>query len=102
MSSIEDRGVLIDGQRTFPPSAEFSRKAHIGSIEEYNKLYKKSIDDPEGFWAEIAEKELTWFNRWDKGLEKNLVDVLEEGLHFIFKPVSINDLLRKVREVLDK
>jgi DNA-binding response OmpR family regulator len=28
--------------------------------------------------------------------------VLEEGINFIFKPVSVNDLLRKVREVLDK
>ncbi|UCE79781.1 MAG: response regulator [Nitrospiraceae bacterium] len=28
--------------------------------------------------------------------------VLEKGLHFIFKPVAVNDLLRKVREVLDK
>jgi acetyl-CoA synthetase len=71
MSSIEGKGVLIDRQRTFPPSAEFSRKAHIGSIEEYNKLYKKSIDDPEGFWAEMAEKELTWFNRWDKAMESD-------------------------------
>ncbi len=46
-------------------------KAHIKSLEEYEALYKKSIDDPEAFWAEAA-KELHWFKPWDKVLEWNL------------------------------
>ncbi len=53
-------------KRTFPPSKDFSEKAHIKSIAEYEKLYKRSVEDPEGFWAEMAEKNLKWFKKWDK------------------------------------
>jgi len=63
----------MEENRTFPPSKEFSRKAHIKSMEEYQKIYKRSVDDPEGFWAEMAEKELTWYKKWDKVLEYDFV-----------------------------
>ena len=56
-------------ERTFPPSPEFSKNAHIKSIAEYEKIYKRSVEDPEGFWAEMAEKQLTWFKKWDKVLD---------------------------------
>jgi acetyl-CoA synthetase len=57
--------------RVFPPPAEFSAKAYIKSVEEYEALYKKSIEDPEGFWAGVAA-DLHWFKKWDKVLEWNL------------------------------
>ncbi|MEK7197089.1 MAG: AMP-binding protein, partial [Nitrospirota bacterium] len=63
--------VLMQEKRHFPPSKEFSKRSHIKSLEEYEKIYKRSIDDPEGFWAEMAEKNLTWFKKWDKVLEYN-------------------------------
>ncbi len=61
--------VLLAEKRTFPPPGEISKKAHIKSIEEYEKIYKRSVEDPEGFWGEMAEKQLTWFKKWDKVLE---------------------------------
>ncbi|MEW6117052.1 MAG: acetate--CoA ligase [Nitrospirota bacterium] len=63
--------VLMEEKRTFPPSKEFSAKAHIKSFAEYEKLYKRSVEDPDGFWGEFAEKQLTWFKKWDKVLEWN-------------------------------
>ncbi len=63
--------VLMAESRTFPPAEEFSKKAHIKSIAEYEKIYRRSVDDPEGFWGEMAEKNLTWFKKWDKVLEYN-------------------------------
>ncbi|UCE72697.1 MAG: acetate--CoA ligase [Nitrospiraceae bacterium] len=69
MSEKESIQVLMSEMRTFPPSEEMSKKAHIGSIDEYEKMYKKSVEDPEGFWSEIAEKNITWFKKWDKVLE---------------------------------
>ena len=57
--------------RVFPPPPEFSARAHIKSLEEYETLYKQSIDDPETFWAGVAN-DLHWFKRWDKVLEWNL------------------------------
>jgi len=65
----ESIDVLLAEKRTFPPSSEFSKKAHIKDLSEYEKIYKKSVDDPDGFWAEMAEKQLTWFKKWDKVCE---------------------------------
>jgi acetyl-CoA synthetase len=44
--------------------------ADISSIDDYNRDYKRSVDNPEGFWADIASK-LTWQKPWDKVLEWN-------------------------------
>ncbi|HTB08159.1 MAG TPA: acetate--CoA ligase [Bacteroidia bacterium] len=46
--------------------------ARITSFEEYNSEYKKSVDNPESFWAEIAEN-FTWKKKWDKVLEWDFV-----------------------------
>ncbi len=35
----------------------------------YQKMYKRSIDDPEGFWAEMAEEFVSWDAKWNKVLE---------------------------------
>lgn len=42
----------------------------ISTFEEYKTNYKKSVDDPEQFWAEIAEN-FTWQKKWDKVLDWN-------------------------------
>ena len=65
----ENIEVLSTEKRTFPPSKEFSKRAHIKSMKEYEQIYRKSVDDPEKFWGEMAEKNLTWFKKWDKVLE---------------------------------
>jgi acetyl-CoA synthetase len=54
--------------RLFPPPPEFSRRAHIKSREEYDKLYRESIDQPEQFWGRMAEN-IHWFKKWDKVLD---------------------------------
>src|SRR5207245_2195057 len=61
---------LLKEQRVFPPSPEFSRQAHIHSLEVYDSISKRAFDDPEGFWADIAS-ELHWFEPWEKVLEWN-------------------------------
>jgi acetyl-CoA synthetase len=61
---------ILREHRVFPPPAEFAAKAHIKSLEEYESLYRKSIDDPESFWAGVA-KELHWFTPWTKVLDWN-------------------------------
>jgi acetyl-CoA synthetase len=56
--------------RVFPPSPEFSSKAHIKSLEEYERIYNEAKADPEKFWGEVAEQ-LHWFKKWDRVLEWN-------------------------------
>ena len=42
-----------------PVKEHIAAGAKIGSLDEYRRLYKESIDDPEGFWARQAER-LDW------------------------------------------
>ena len=58
----------LDEARVFNPPAEFSAKARIKSLDEYKKLYKESINDPDTFWAREAS-ELTWQKPWDQVLD---------------------------------
>ena len=39
----------------------------IANLKDYQQAYKKSVDDPEGFWAEIAGT-FHWRKKWDKVL----------------------------------
>jgi acetyl-CoA synthetase len=54
---------LLRENRVFDPPPEFSAKAHIKSLKEYEALYRRSVEDPDRFWAEAA-RELDWFSPW--------------------------------------
>ncbi|MGD8926114.1 MAG: acetate--CoA ligase [Thioalkalispiraceae bacterium] len=44
--------------------ADFASKAHINA-QSYQEMYQRSVDDPDGFWAEQAEKFIDWYQKWD-------------------------------------
>ncbi len=48
----------------YDPTEETKNQAHIGSFEEYKKMYDYSIEQPEEFWAEQAER-ISWFKKWN-------------------------------------
>ena len=48
----------------YEPTKETKNQAHIGSFEEYKKMYDYSIEQPEEFWAEQAER-ISWFKKWN-------------------------------------
>ena len=54
--------------RLFDPPKHFAERARIGSLEEYRALYRRSMEDPEGFWREQATS-LTWSKPFDRVLE---------------------------------
>jgi acetyl-CoA synthetase len=61
--------VLKEG-RVFKPSPQFAARAHVRSLAEYEKLWSRAKDDPEGFWGEQA-RSLDWFQTWQKVLVWN-------------------------------
>ncbi|XP_041356714.1 acetyl-coenzyme A synthetase, cytoplasmic-like isoform X2 [Gigantopelta aegis] len=55
----------------FEPPQDLRNEAHVKSLEQYQQLYKKSVDHPEEFWSDIA-KQFYWKNfTTDKFLEYN-------------------------------
>jgi acetyl-CoA synthetase len=69
-SSVESQNLdsSLRENRVFAPSAEFAAKAHVRGVEEYEAMYRRSVEQPEEFWAEAAG-ELEWFAPWTKVLE---------------------------------
>ena len=59
----------LNENRIFKPAKNFSRTAHISSLEEYQELFRKSMKNPEKFWAEQAAETLAWRKKWKKVLE---------------------------------
>jgi len=76
---------MMDEKRKFTPSKEVCQNAYIKSMAEYKKIYRRSIEDPQGFWAEMAEQ-LEWYKKWDKVL----VEDFKEGKHEWFVGGKIN------------
>lgn len=50
--------------KTYPVDAAVASRAFVDN-DKYLEMYQRSVDDPEGFWAEQAEALLTWFKPWD-------------------------------------
>ncbi len=61
---------VLQEQRRFECPEHFRQQAHISSLEDYERVYRDSVEHPEQFWGGIAE-ELHWFKKWDKVLEWN-------------------------------
>ncbi|CEG49410.1 acetate-ligase [Plasmopara halstedii] len=51
--------------KAYPVPDGFSTVAHVQSIEQYESMYKQSLDDPEQFWGELGRKHLDWFRPFD-------------------------------------
>ena len=63
---------LMTEERIFNPPADRQAEAYVKSMDEYRALYKRSMEDPDGFWAERAEQLISWDKKWDKVLEADL------------------------------
>jgi acetyl-CoA synthetase len=66
MSDItSDELRMIKESGLYYPNPEKVRETHHSSADAFNALLRKSQDDPETFWAEVAD-ELHWIKRWEK------------------------------------
>ncbi len=51
--------------KTYPVSQSAKQRAWIDD-DKYLSMYRRSIEDPDGFWAEQAEEFISWSKKWDK------------------------------------
>jgi len=59
--------VLLKVEEKINPPAHILEEAHI---KDYESIYKKSIENPDAFWTEVAQ-DITWFKPFSKVLEWN-------------------------------
>ena len=72
MSSDDKITSLSTEERVFQPPEDGRDQAYIKSMAEYEAHYKRSMDDPEGYWGDRAAELLTWDKKWDKVLNADL------------------------------
>ena len=56
---------MLKDESMIEPSPEFSYKALVKSRQDYDELYRRSIDEPEAFWGQMARETLDWYRPWD-------------------------------------
>ncbi len=69
--AAKDIESLLTEERTFEPPAGFAASSACGSLDDYRRLYRESLDSPDTFWSRVAD-ELHWFKKWDKVLDWTL------------------------------
>jgi acetyl-CoA synthetase len=67
--SADIKAVYME-KRVFDPPKEFVEQARLKSMDEYKRMWERSIKDPQGFWGEMGEKHIDWFKKWDGPAEE--------------------------------
>lgn len=73
----------------------------IRSFEEYHEHYKKSVEDPEGFWASVAE-DFQWRKKWDRVLDWNFTEPKVEWYGGARLNITENCIDRHLKTMADK
>ncbi|HPD57736.1 MAG TPA: acetate--CoA ligase [Smithellaceae bacterium] len=61
----------VELKESYPIPEKIKKNAWISGRDAYDKLYKRSITEPDKFWAEIADEYVEWFKKWDKVMDYN-------------------------------
>jgi len=82
--------------------ADYQKIAYVKSREEYESLYKESIENPDVFWAEQARKYLSWEKEWDFVLKYDFNDARIEWFGQGVLNATYNCLDRHMDSIKDK
>ncbi len=63
MAAAQDAHHASQATQTFDPPPAVAAAAHVPSFEAYQRLHRRSLDDPEGFWREVSDQ-FVWFKPW--------------------------------------
>ena len=62
----------MDDSRIYPVALRNAEEAYIDEAR-YQEMYRRSIENPEEFWSEQAEKYLTYTKKWDQVMSYDYV-----------------------------
>ncbi|MEE4313343.1 MAG: AMP-binding protein, partial [Desulfofustis sp.] len=73
MIDVDDKITsLLSEKRVFEPPQVGRETAAVGDMKSYEREYRRSMEDPEGYWAERARELVSWFSPWDRVLDADL------------------------------
>ncbi len=68
---MEEFDPKVLAEKAIAPPEDFQKRARVRSMEEYEEMHRRALEDPEGYWGEQAEL-LDWFEKPKKTLEWDL------------------------------
>jgi acetyl-CoA synthetase len=83
--------------KVFDVPKELQKTAYINSMEQYEKMYKRSIEDPDGFWGDMANENMEFFKKWDKVLSYDFKEAKVEWFKGAKLNISYNCLDRHIK-----
>ncbi len=102
MTQQKQKEIGLPVDEVYQPPARVREGALVQSMEEYQQLYERSINDREGFWSEMANRYLEWIAPFDKVVEE---DLTKGHIRWFINGklnVTVNCLDRHVRTQPDK
>ena len=67
---MADVGLPVDEK--YAPPARVKDGALVATAEEYDRLYQQSVNDPDGFWKQMADEHITWIAPFAKVRDEDL------------------------------
>ncbi len=58
-------------KEVYPVTEKMKKNAWVSGRAAYDAMWKKSVEQPDVFWAEVAEQQVEWFKKWDKVMDYN-------------------------------
>ncbi len=74
---MAEKKVVSKKDRYYPPD-KMSNSTYVKSMDEYRQMYNRSLEDPDGFWSEVAEQ-FYWEKKWDRVVDYNF-DLSKEAV----------------------
>ena len=71
---------VLQENRQFPPAEAFSADAHISSDEQYQEMWQRAKDDPDGSWGELARENLDWIEPFEQVSEGDMPDMSSDEI----------------------
>jgi len=61
----------LHNRKVYPPNKEFAKNARVGSMDEYNTLQNKAVENYEGFWSDYAKEKIDWIKPFTNTLDES-------------------------------
>ena len=83
MSTANEISSLLKEDRVFQVPKHFQVHARVNSTEEYQRLYRLSVENPEKFWSMQARENLHWFREWESVCHADFSTVGERSTPYV-------------------
>ena len=61
----------VELKEIYPVPEKIKKMAYVSGRDAYDKMWKRSIEEPDAFWGEVGKETVEWFKPFDKVMDYN-------------------------------